>query len=81
MRLFTAVNCSEPPPKPDAGTWEWNGDYEYGTNILYTCGPYGNFRLESGELYEDLVVTCAWNKSWTPSPLDPCGGMIDSMKI
>ena len=38
-----AVNCTEPPEKPGAGTWEWNGELVYETEILYTCGPYGNF--------------------------------------
>ncbi len=38
------VNCSTPPVKPGAGTWAWDGNYDYGTNISYTCGPYGNFQ-------------------------------------
>ena len=43
MFVFPAVNCTEPPEKPGAGTWEWNGELIYETEILYTCGPYGNF--------------------------------------
>ena len=43
MTIFPAVNCTEPPEKPGAGTWEWNGELIYETDILYTCGPYGNF--------------------------------------
>ena len=43
MSVFPAVNCTEPPEKPGAGTWEWNGELIYETEILYTCGPYGNF--------------------------------------
>jgi hypothetical protein len=30
--------------KPGAGTWAWDGSYKFGTNISYTCGPYGNFQ-------------------------------------
>ena len=41
--ICPAVNCTEPPEKPGAGTWEWNGELVYETEILYTCGPYGNF--------------------------------------
>ena len=43
MLDFPAVNCTEPPEKPGAGTWEWNGELIFETEILYTCGPYGNF--------------------------------------
>jgi hypothetical protein len=69
---FPAVNCTEPPEKPGAGTWEWNGDIIYETEILYTCGPYGNFLSEDGTLYEELVAECAWNKTWVPGKLDTC---------
>ena len=70
--LTTAVNCTEPPEKPGAGTWEWNGELVYDTDILYTCGPYGNFLSPDGLLYEELVAVCAWNKTWVPSVLDTC---------
>ena len=31
------------------------------------------FETEDGELYEDMLITCNWNKSWTPkSQLDKC---------
>ena len=51
-----AVNCSDPPEKPGAGTWQWNGSFEYQTKISYTCGPYGNFiRFFTFRL--DFVVT------------------------
>ena len=60
--LCPGVNCSEPPVKPGAGTWEWTGSYEYGTKILYTCGPYGNFLSSQGDLYEELWATCEWNR-------------------
>ena len=43
IQKISAVNCSEPPEKPGAGTWQWNGSFEYKTRISYTCGPYGNF--------------------------------------
>ena len=67
-----AVNCTDPPEKPGSGTWEWNQELSYATEILYTCGPFGNFQSESGDKYPDLTVHCAWNKSWTPAKLDPC---------
>ena len=55
---FTAVNCTHPPEKAAAGTWEWNGNLNYGTEVLYTCGPYGNFLDAEGFLYEELISTC-----------------------
>jgi hypothetical protein len=66
------VNCSTPPAKPGAGTWAWDGNYAYGTNISYTCGPYGNFQGPGNTQYETQVVTCAWNMSWVPSVLPSC---------
>ena len=71
--LFSAVNCTDPPSKPAAGTWEWNGEFSYGSSVLYTCGPYGNFLSPEGDLYEELVAECAWNQTWLPSSLPPCG--------
>ena len=71
--LSAAVNCTDPPVKPDAGTWEWDGSLVYDTSILYTCGPVGSFKdPDTGFLYEDLFSTCAWNKTWAPPQLDPC---------
>lgn len=29
-----AVNCTHPPEKAAAGTWEWNGNFNYGTEVL-----------------------------------------------
>ena len=70
--LFSAVNCTDPPVKADAGTWEWNGRFNYGTSVLYTCGPYGNFLDSNGFLYEELISTCSWDRTWSPPVLDPC---------
>jgi hypothetical protein len=61
--------------KADAGTWEWNGNFHYRTEVLYTCGPYGNFKDIDGNYYEELVSTCAWNKTWDPPVLDPCAAI------
>ena len=74
MNTFSkiAVNCSEPPERPGSGTWAWNLEYKYRTEITYTCGPFGNFKGEDGERYTELTSYCAWNKTWTPSELDPC---------
>ena len=68
------MNCSKPPERPGAGTWEWNKEYSYETSIIYTCGPYGNFRNAEGQMYEELITECAWNKTWAPSVLDECTG-------
>ena len=75
LLLFLAVNCTSPPPdRPGSGTWEWkDGSVEFGTEVTYTCGPYGNFQGgETGGKYDLVVSTCGWNRSWTPSTLDPC---------
>ena len=68
----TAVNCTDPPVKPDAGTWEWDGGYGYGNVIEYTCGPYGQFLSPEGQLYEKKFVECQWNRTWSMPELDPC---------
>ena len=70
--IFLAVNCTEPPEKPESGTWEWDGGIEFENSIEYTCGPYGNFENLDGTLSEKIVSTCEWNKTWTPSALPPC---------
>ena len=67
-----AVNCTEPPERPGSGTWEWNGEYKYGTYIVYTCGPFGNFMNESGYKYPVTVASCSWDQAWDPPQLDPC---------
>ena len=38
----------------------------------YTCGPYGQFVNSTGSLYTTAVSECLWNKTWSPSQLDPC---------
>ena len=58
--------------KHEAGTWEWDGSFSYGTQVLYTCGPYGNFQRPDGSLYEYLVSTCTWDRTWYPPVLEPC---------
>ena len=72
--LSIDTNCSDPPTRYPTGTWEWSKDYEYGTEILYTCGPYGQFESEDGQLYTELVAECLWNKTWSPPQLDKCKG-------
>ena len=66
------MNCTEPPERSLTGTWDWSGDVDYLTQIHYTCGPYGKFINSEGVRYETLVSVCEWNKTWTPSNLDPC---------
>lgn len=66
------MECDDPPLKHEAGTWEWDGNYNYGTQVLYTCGPYGNFQREDGSLYEYLVSKCTWGRTWDPPVLEPC---------
>ena len=71
--IISAVNCTEPPAKPAAGTWEWDGELAYGSSVLYTCGPYGNFLSPEGDLFEELTAFCAWNQTWIPNSLPQCG--------
>ena len=40
-----------------------NGNFNYGTSVLYTCGPYGNFLDSNGFLYEYLISTCSWDRT------------------
>ena len=69
---FTGVNCSSPPPRPSAGTWEWDGALTYLSSATYTCGPYGDFIGQDGASYGEVVAECAWNKTWVPPVLDEC---------
>ncbi len=71
--LISGVNCSMPPEKPGAGTMAWDGSISYNSSATYTCGPYGNFQAKpGGPLYEEQVVVCSWNKSWTPEVIPQC---------
>lgn len=63
-----------PPPRPSTGTWEWDSSLAYKTEIIYTCGPFGQFKSSKGKLRQEIIATCNWNKTWTPSVLDPCQG-------
>ena len=69
---ISSVNCSDPPKRPQSGTWEWDGGYGYGNVIEYTCGPYGQFLSPEGQLYEKKFVECQWNRTWSMPELDPC---------
>ena len=69
---IASVNCSDPPKRPQSGTWEWDGGYGYGNVIEYTCGPYGQFLSSEGQLYEKKLVECQWNRTWSMPELDPC---------
>ena len=77
--LIVAVNCTDPPSRPPAGTWEWQNEFAYKSKAYYTCGPYGKFRSPEGDMYKEAVVECDWNKSWVPSQLDPCEGRVISL--
>ena len=46
----------------------------YGNNLRYECGLARRFLdEESSEHYDERVMTCAWNTTWTPlDSLDPC---------
>ena len=74
IKICLAVNCSDPPQRPAAGTWEWNQEYVYETEIIYTCGPYGSFIDSDGQFYENQISRCEWNKTWTPEVLAECRG-------
>ncbi len=66
------MNCSTPPVKPGAGQRSWDGAYAYGTNITYTCGPYGKFQGPGNTTVDTQIATCGWNKSWVPDVLPDC---------
>ena len=55
LLFITAVNCTEPPEKPESGTWEWDGGIEFENSVAYTCGPYGNFLMEDGSKVEEII--------------------------
>lgn len=74
FKFCSGINCTDPPARPSAGTYEWNGNRKYGSSVLYTCGPYGQFQDASGMLFKELTSTCQWNKTWAPNVLDPCAG-------
>ena len=78
---FKAVNCTEPPERPGSGTWEWNGEFKFGTDIVYTCGPFGNFMNESGYKYPLTLATCSWGQLWDPPQLDPCVAASCQVKL
>ena len=71
-RCLDTVSCSEPPPRPESGTWEWDGSYAYQTKIIYTCGPNGKFKLSNGSLVDEFTSICSWNKSFVPIKLPEC---------
>ena len=51
----------------------WDGSISYNSSATYTCGPYGNFQAKpGGPLYEEQVIVCSWNKSWTPEAIPQC---------
>ena len=67
--------------KPDSGTWEWDGDFAHDASVVYTCGPYGNFLLDNGTKLDEIVSSCAWNKSWVPDQLPACVAKACQVKI
>ena len=82
QRIFSAVNCSEPPGKPAGGTWEWDGGRDYLSTATFTCGPYGAFLSpETGQFYTELESVCAWNKSWSPASLDSCAATYCQVRL
>ena len=45
----------------------------YGTKLGYSCGLARMFQTEEGDLYDEMWLTCNWNKTWTPvTELDQC---------
>ena len=46
----------------------------YGNNLRYECGLARRFLdEETSDHYDERVLTCAWNTTWTPLDyLDPC---------
>ena len=69
------VNCTEPPVH-ESGTRKWSNSYSYGTEIIYSCGPYAMFQRSDGTQYKEAVLNCSWNKTWNPPLLDYCQGIL-----
>ncbi|XP_059082778.1 uncharacterized protein LOC131880226 [Tigriopus californicus] len=69
----TTVDCGNPPEKTKGGTRIWNGETVFGTEVRYTCGKHAKFvNRQTNELYQEAKISCQWNKTWSPTRLDPC---------
>ena len=45
----------------------------YGTKLGYSCGLARMFQNDEGDLYDEMWLTCNWNKTWTKyDTLDDC---------
>ncbi|XP_059083225.1 sushi, von Willebrand factor type A, EGF and pentraxin domain-containing protein 1-like [Tigriopus californicus] len=67
------VFCGTPPSKPRGGTWIWNGETSYGTEIEYTCGQYAQFLDPTTNASYDVTrLQCLWSKKWSQETLDHC---------
>ena len=75
MILFLAIDCHEDPidiPTEELGRRIWSGSKEYESEAVYDCGPYAKFQLENGELLDELINFCQWNKIWSLKSLPEC---------
>ena len=88
-RVTQTTFCkSDPPDKPHypRGSREWprnkegSLDYEFGTRVIYSCGPHANFRI-NGVDEENFIVTCLWNKTWDFPALPPCFCELGSLYL
>ena len=39
--------------------------------LSYKCGNYARFKDADGNLYDDVTITCRWNRTWSRD-LDEC---------
>ena len=66
-------SCLEdPPPKPEIGSYLWDGFKTYNTEVTYSCGPYGEFVADNGSRFEEAKSVCQWDTSWSDPEFTEC---------
>ena len=60
------------PPKPDMGSYKWNGVRGYDAEVEYTCGPYGTFVWPNGTRGSSVRSRCLWNRTWSRVDMPEC---------
>ena len=59
-------------PKPEMGSFTWNGVRKFGAEVEYTCGPYGTFAWPNGTASSSLTSQCLWNQTWSRVDMPEC---------
>ena len=67
------IRCvGAPPPKPEMGSYSWNGVRKLGAEVEYSCGPYGTFAWPNGSSSSALTSQCLWNQTWSRVDMPDC---------